>query len=485
MKKMLLTLSAALSFTLAFAGITFQVEELSKPEKLLRMTPYEEIYENLILEDANFERFNVRIDSTKKFPDNWIREKVEIPDLKILAHSSGPDSLVTAGYHSFFQGIYQAYADHRPFVLSPDMIWLLICQGFSEHVNANAERLRDMIVSHDGTMTLVVQTENTPLNTESQWTDVFPLFAQQIADNTKDGLADLMTADFSTTTEVTKIASQITLMDAVNEYFEFVIMRMVCGIPEITLEGTTADWRNVLEKTKQLSRYDLEWWTSEIIPLLEEFVRASEGKPDIGHWRNIFKIHSEGRCGTPQTIDGWIVKFFPYDKDGKRNNLEFLKEKTVGASLPSEIVKVPVRHIDIYPDGSVKETGLEFWAGFVGLEQDKETFALTPRIGWMVRVSEGGDQALVQSFKSEGVVHIRAKTVPEELFLVPKLQYLRIDFIGDIVVPDELAEVKIDQLTVTGRITDEERLRIRKLFPEARLRINDDIVPRLPQKAGE
>jgi len=84
-------------------GITFQVEELSKPEKLLRMLPSEETYEWLILSDVNMFPFQIK-DKCIDFPFN------------IIAKSQLPDSIVHFGYHAFFNGMYQAYADHRPFV---------------------------------------------------------------------------------------------------------------------------------------------------------------------------------------------------------------------------------------------------------------------------------------------------------------------------------------------------------------------------------
>ena len=37
------------------------------------------------------------------------------------------------GKDVFFQTIVRAYADHRPLVLSPDMVWLLISQGFANN----------------------------------------------------------------------------------------------------------------------------------------------------------------------------------------------------------------------------------------------------------------------------------------------------------------------------------------------------------------
>ena len=36
--------------------------------------------------------------------------------------------------HPLVTALHLAYAEHRPVRLSPDMIWLLICQGVAQHV---------------------------------------------------------------------------------------------------------------------------------------------------------------------------------------------------------------------------------------------------------------------------------------------------------------------------------------------------------------
>ena len=40
-----------------------------------------------------------------------------------------------------YTALYTAFAQHRSVTLSPDVIWLLISQGFSRYVNAHAEEL--------------------------------------------------------------------------------------------------------------------------------------------------------------------------------------------------------------------------------------------------------------------------------------------------------------------------------------------------------
>jgi len=101
------------------------------------------------------------------------------------------------------------------------------------------------------------------------------------------------------------------------------------------LKGTTEDWQKILDWTQKLGKYDLKWWTNELEPILEQFIDVSKGDIDKDFWRNMFKYHSQKKYGAPKVIDCWIVKFFPYDKDGKRNNL--IPNSTISfTSFPSD-----------------------------------------------------------------------------------------------------------------------------------------------------
>lgn len=442
-------------------GITFSVEDLSKPGKLLYEQSGKSIYERLIASDVDL------------WPHKIQKDSITFP-YDIIAQSELPDSLVNYGYHSFFSGMYQAYADHRPFVLSPDMIWLLISQGFARHVNANAENVRHHFVDFSGKLSLVVATDKITLeNPDSPWEEVFPEFRNQMALHTGNDLMELLSANFSTTTPTTRIASEITIMEAMEPYFEFIVIYVVCGIPEITLQGTTADWQKVLDKTKQLAKYDLKWWTSELEPLLKQFVEASKGKINKTFWQDMFKYHSQKKYGAPNMIDGWIVKFFPYDKNGRRNNLNELEG---GKNLPEEIVKVDLKYID----ENQEETILELWAGFVGLEQNKENYALTPKIGWMIRKKDVENVGLKQKFESDnkswGSIAIRVKEIPAAIFELKEIKNLEIAFIDEINIPEKLSGILIETLRLSGKIDDDEMRRIKKMFPDTQLIINRETI---------
>ncbi len=123
------------------------------------------------------------------------------------------------------------------------MIWLLISQGFAQHVNANHESLRDYFVNFSGKQSLIVQSDKQLEDPTLSWNEIFPQFTEQIKKQVGNShLVETLTCNFSTTTSLEKIVSEITIMESVKSYFEFIIIRIVCGIPEITLEGTPEDW---------------------------------------------------------------------------------------------------------------------------------------------------------------------------------------------------------------------------------------------------
>lgn len=458
-KSLLFFLSFGFSLSVcAQEGFTFLVEALSAPQTPLQVRSPKSIYEELILDEVDMH------------PNQLQHNGIQFP-FGIVAMSNNPDSLVNFRYNSFFQGMYHAYADHRPFVLSPDVIWLLISQGFSQHVYANAEQMRSLFVAHEGRKKLEIRDDRIRLtDPDSPWEDVFPRFADTMSCYVKAGLVDLLSADFSTTTPAEKIASQITLMKAMESYFHYVVVASVCGIPQITLLGTPEDWQKILDKTRLLATYDLAWWTGELIPILQQIVKTAQGDVDRDFWRNMFKEHSTGSYGGIY-FDGWIVRFFPYDKNGQRNNLQRLEDPSL---LPEEIVKVDLLLVEEYPDGSTVSTPLKLWAGFLGLEQNPQTFALKPDIGWMIRKMDSQRQARILAYEQAArhQIEIKTDTFPLELLKLDSIRWLEIEFTDRITIPDELADVTIAYLYLTGKIDSKQKRRLIGLFPHTDLTIN-------------
>lgn len=378
------------------------------------------------------------------------------------------------GKDAFYRCVVKAYATHQSLVLSPDMIWLLISQGFARYVNTHAEELRPMLVSHEGKMDLVVESTEDLLSGKADWNALMAGFTSQIDKYTKDDIAKTITADFTTTTPVERVASQITLMESVKAYFEYIVYYIKCGIPTITIQGTPQDWQKVLEKTKRLEAYGLGKWTKSLEPILKEFIKAAEGQPNRQFWQGMVKKRrvdelKGGGCSPdkPTEVDGWILKFFPDEDGNTSDHVAHFDE------MPSERVRVSFKYrvIDPVQGGVSSETPMELWAGFIGAEADSLTCTLTPKIGWLVRVAESDDDVLKKMQDADEVmgIELRVKEVPQVLSKLKHINSLNLQFTDDVVLPEWLDDITIDHFSISGKMTKDEKEYIQSRFPNAHI----------------
>lgn len=404
------------------------------------------------------------------------RDNVGGDQLQIIDSSFSDERLGNYGSNPFFKGLIDAFADHRPVVLTPDVIWQLICQGFANHVNQNPEQMRSLFVNHDGKIDLVVQSDVDVLQAKADWYGIVSGFSAQIAENTKDGLAELMSAPFSTTGPDELMASEIVLMKTVESFFQYVVMYLACGIPSVTLTGTPADWQSILDRTRQLDKYGLDWWVSDLEPILKEFVKASKGKPDSEFWKSIVKKYRPGEmrganCGFDESteLDGWFLKFFPYDRKGRLPE----KVRMTHDMLPEQ-VSVDFKYVILndFTGEIVSETEMEMRAGIMGIEFDQNTWATTPKIGWFVRVKKTEDQMLQDIYQKDqnGELELRVNRVPDIFRKVGHIKRLHLHFTGKVELPEWLESKDIDSLIVEGNMTPDEQASIKERFPNVTFR---------------
>lgn len=294
--------------------------------------------------------------------------------------------LIPTEAHPFAQAVQKAYAEHRPLTITPDMIWLMIMQGFAQHVDANSEELRDLFVDFEGKKMLNVKRNDFIKGSpDNDWEGVFPEFSEQIEHYTKDGLSGFINQSFSTSTVVEQTAFRITVMDAMSAYFDY-SLTVLCGIPEITIEGSPEDWAQIEAQTRELARYELGWWTEVLEPILREFTLAAEGTFNKSFWVKIYDEQQEEVdliCATATNtyLTGWLLDFFPYIDSAKNPYLGVNRKASkiqVGA-LPSGLSKADLLYDD---NGSFYK--MELISGFVGIRQNAETGSLRPEISWAV-----------------------------------------------------------------------------------------------------
>lgn len=409
------------------------------------------------------------------------------------AKNEGSKKVVTASWDKdcsmflpqqsiFFNCMMKAFANHYSVTLSPDIIWTVISQQFSHYINLDPEKYRDKLVNHEGKMLLSVDTKYDLYSPNVEWDDILADFDKQIAQNTKGNMADMMRADFSTTGTTERIVSQVMLMSTVKSFFEFQVFYAMCGIPSITIEGTPDDWRKVMKKTEEFRNFDLGWWVDDLTPILQEFVKAAEGDAKNDFWRDIVKKDRprelEGlscvdyfeRIKKPTCLDGWFLKFMPFDTDGltpKEVNFE------INNMLPN-VASAPFIYKTIDDSGNtLHEKSMNLIAGLVGIDVDKKNRFMRPRVGWMV--CESNEKSFEQKVL-EGQ-ELKVNKMPEVLKTIEYLPEIKINFINEIDVPKWMSTVKIDFIHLyADKISKISEEALKEIFPDRDItvRIIDD-----------
>ena len=300
----------------------------------------------------------------------------------------------TKGISNILQGFYSAYENHLPIRLTPDIIWLLIVQGFSQHVNFNSEYLRNRFVNFQNKKKLqliILKYRSYKQMKPEDYENLFQNLTGQIKDYVGEELVDTLNFNFSTSNQITKIVGYTSIMSAMKKYFEYEGFCHMCNFPYIILEGKLEDWESILKKTKDLSKYDLETWFKKLEPILLKIIETKKGKIDKDFWKKILypeKIDEKIEIDTYKYktikvdgIEGWLLTFFPYFKDGKFRYESSLKTVDIWR-LPDKLLKTPL----IMKSDDEGETEMTIYSGFFGMSVNEEKNNLvTAEIGWFVK----------------------------------------------------------------------------------------------------
>jgi hypothetical protein len=250
----------------------------------------------------------------------WNRQDPRV----ILSHQTNGQCNQAGAYGTLFGAFLEAYNTHRDVTLVPDDVWLTIQMKFAGYVADNAEALRGRFVDHDGKKKLSVMTYGELL--ETQWDEFFSLIIHEITANTKDGVVDTLSSDFSTTTPFHRVVSTAAIMSTFKHYFTYVRGIPLCGIRNVRFAGTLEDWTRIVDKLVSLKAYDVgdgKWtgYVTALLPVLQQFVAAFQGTVDTEFWDKVMNL-KRGSLGSGSTtkVSGWILAF--YGQGGKEVDID-------------------------------------------------------------------------------------------------------------------------------------------------------------------
>ena len=368
-----------------YESITFKVEKgLKKPSEYLQTTGMKTILANL------FKR-------RKKMIDNKTGREIQLnanEPLEIFHYNLDTDEqqIFNAGKTSLIQGLIAAYKNHYPITISPDMIWILIMQGFSRFMEKYENLVRERFVNFTGKKDLKLERlQYSPYNASKEvWDGIIKEFVQKIGNNVGKEVVDNLECDFSTTSAVAKVTSQVCIMSAMKQYFTYRVLMAGCGISSITLEGSIKDWEKIKSKLEFLSTKALKWWTKHLIPIIDNIITTKKYYSTYGQlnqelidfWKGMIRLKGKGDLYDPHMINGWIVKFIP----NLRGEKPTIYEELLETNVPDQIISCPMEITWLSMQGKRVDFSCSLFSGFYGMVQDKKTFNVKPVIGYAIVV---------------------------------------------------------------------------------------------------
>ena len=308
---------------------------------------------------------------------------------------------------SLIQGLILAYKNHFPITITPDMIWLLILQGYSRFMDKYSELVREKYVNFSGQKTLHINRYgiSVKMASEEVWDGIIDEAVEQIRDNIGVETILNLQSDFTTTNSATLLASQASIMSSMKHYFKYEVLMVGCGISYITLEGSLEDWKKIKTKLNYLSNFALKWWTKHLIPIIDNIIKTKQYFKEnkkinnelIDFWKTMIRIKGRGDLYDPHILNGWIIKFIPNLYDEHPKLYEELNEREV----PDQIISCPLKILEDNSDGFKVIYDCDIASGFFGMIQDKKSLTVRPVVGYAIVVEKKEKSPLSREDKEE------------------------------------------------------------------------------------
>jgi len=289
----------------------------------------------------------------------------------------GRTSTTIAAKNGFVHTCIEAYSEHHNLVLRPDDIWLAILTQLSVYVNANAEELRSLFVSHNGQEDLHIEVELTPdLDHGAMAYEMTKLMSTSLKD---PELREWILPAFSTTEKTDQAVASIVFMGTMQKYYTY-SWGTRCGIPAVTLLGEEDDWIEIAERcavrlaTGEFGPEAAKWYRV-LKPVLAGFLetfRDPSGAAATRFWQGIVDEHRPNGSGCT-TYSGWITAFCFWNEKGTClhnnpvRNLDGTRSVRLARSeIPNGFTKVPVTVVNMG-----EKIPTEMVAGLMGMRVRK------------------------------------------------------------------------------------------------------------------
>jgi len=241
---------------------------------------------------------------------------------------------------------YFGYAYHRSIRVSPDDIWTTILSYFATHVNSEVEYYRPFLADKENPnsrpIILIERSDGFDMNDTESIVGVFDELIREISKKS-NVLLPKLTADFTTTTLITRLFSQVEIAKIVESFFGMKLI-LSCGFPSIEILGSTEDWISMSQKLvgfQEISHPKIK----EYLVKCQNVIKKISSN-DVEVWKKVFDSQPCG-SGSQEDYHGWIFDLInepmttpssPFDMDSTRVCYPFdLIEKETEKQLEIDI----------------------------------------------------------------------------------------------------------------------------------------------------
>jgi len=288
---------------------------------------------------------------------------------------------------------HEAFDQHLPLSLAPEVLWYAICHEVAIHVKEDPRAHAKWFTTQpDERVKIDVRDDSLVYGSpNNDWARLIGMFRDPLRQHVPEPTARLFLPTFSTTTPESDVAVLVAFMDVVSSYYAFGF-RTMCGIPAVRLEGTPEDWRLLVVSASALAEAfpGLQPYFTDLVPVLKEIAATAAGTdPDPEFWKSLYKFG--GGSGGPY-VNGWITTLFAHIPNGRgfERKRTYDWRKLAAASFggfqtnqfPSHVSSVPATWT-YAPDGNTeRRIPMGFAAGIIGVDHD-DVF-LAPRLGYAI-----------------------------------------------------------------------------------------------------
>lgn len=273
-------------------------------------------------------------------------------------------NVISNGNLGLFDAIHTAWANHWKLRTCPDDWWQPVIRRIAKMIFDVTDKMPEgkvkklFVGDQEGKKELIVEVGDFVLETVD-FEYVFKKFAEKIEENVLvPEFRKAVEADFSTSGFDHVVGSQITMMSATQNFFEFVLMLCGCGIKGVEMLGNLEDWQRLrtklaaVQKILEPAREELELmgysdWMAHVDDVFMNLEGTFQKKASALKWWPRILVDSSMKVWGPsgmsketvKAYDGWLIKFLT--GSAKLQASKLTTEMKGLSTVPMKLVDLP------------------------------------------------------------------------------------------------------------------------------------------------